>query len=268
MSHSKEEKLEVIYNRVGRQLLKSWICFILAICLFGLAVGGSTYLMSPYDVIVAGVLLLLCVYLFVRFSMLRPSYEKRLFRKIYAVYRNLSEDLKISDASTLKKRNLDFAIVPLYKISRKLGAKPLEGTSDLIAEINRKYVEISADMETRIIAYLQRKKDVERVKRRILKLADVFSDANMGKIYSYLKSLKEIQGEEFQSIPSQFDKLVVGILSNPLIRIVGELLICLSSVTIVAYFLSIIFSISIENLVGYILIASFTLLATWEARRK
>lgn len=268
MSFRKEEKLKEIYVRISRQNRRSIIYFFSGMGLLILAVAIEQLLLPVYSGIVSfGGILMFVILLFMAIN-LRPSFEKRVFLRIFKMYQDFAGYLKISDTSTLKKKNLDFVISSLHNLSSKLRRKPLEGKSDLIAESNQKYARISEYVRTKIIAYLQRNKDLEIVKIRILRLASVFSDATMEKIDKYLEDLKDIPDEEFQAIPSRFDRIKTLISSNPALRIGGEFLVCLIFVGVVAYFLFMVLSAPLADFAGHILVASFALLAAWEARRR
>ncbi len=160
MSFRKEEKLKEIYVRISRQNRRSIIYFFSGMGLLILAVAIEQLLLPVYSGIVSfGGILVFAFLLFMAMNV-RPSFEKRVFLRIFKMYQDLAGYLKISDTSTLKKKNLDFVISPFHNLSSKLGRKPLEGKSDLIAESNQKYARISEYVRTKIIAYLQRNKDL------------------------------------------------------------------------------------------------------------
>jgi hypothetical protein len=195
------------------------------------------------------------------------SFEKRVFLRTLDAYECLETYNALSGSTAQKESDLHEAKNILERISERLLARKRVNTVyDLIQEVNDKYVKIGELIQTKILFYLGKRKELPMIQQTTLGLAESFAEASCNRLDSCVKSIEGLpESGPFTSKPSFLE-------SRPRLRSffvhLGRLGVSATLVVGVAYVLSYVFSIPLSDFAIYILGSTFVLFSTWEFKSK
>ena len=194
------------------------------------------------------------------------SFEKRVFLRTLDAYECLETYNALSGSLAQKESDLHEVENVLERISERLLARKVNSVYDLVQEVNNKYVKIGELIQTKILFYLGKRKELPMIQQTILGLAESFAEASGSRLDSCVKSIDGIpESGPFTSKPSFLE-------SRPRLRSffvhLGRLGVSAVLVVGVAYVLSYIFSMPLSDFAIYILGSTFMLFSTWEFKSK
>lgn len=193
----------------------------------------------------------------------RLSFEKKIFLKTIKAYDYLTRFVSLSGSSSQDESDLDKARKLLQKVSSELLARKAKVLLlDALREVNERYVELGKIIQTKILFYLQNRKEFPLIQQKTLELADTLADASLSRLHSCIASIEAIpQTGPFKPAPTFLE-------ANPRLRSMlihlGKFSGSVFLVTVVAIVLSYVFSKSLSELAPYILASTFVLFVGWE----
>lgn len=195
------------------------------------------------------------------------SFEKKNFLKIFEAYKHLTRFISLSDSSSQEESDFDKVVKLLQKVSSKLSARRNKAEiMDVMREVNEKYFKLGKIIQTKILFYLQKRKELPLIQDKILKLADTFADTSLARLDSCITSIEALPetGDFKPSLPF--------LEANPQLRSamvhIGRLSGSAILVTAVAVVLAIVFSIPLSEFAPYILTSTIVLFVGWEFKSK
>ena len=195
------------------------------------------------------------------------SFEKKNFLKIFEAYRHLTRFISLSGSSSQEESDFDKVVKLLQKVSSKLSARRNKAEiMDVMREVNEKYFKLGKIIQTKILFYLQKRKELPLIQDKILKLADTFADTSLARLDSCITSIEALpETGDFKPSPSFLE-------ANPQLRSaivhIGRLSGSAILVTAVAVVLAIVFSIPLSEFAPYILTSTIVLFVGWEFKSK
>ena len=197
----------------------------------------------------------------------RLSLEKENFLKTIEAHELLTRFVSLSGSSSQDETDLRKAKKLLHKVSSKLLERKRKVLLlDAVREANERYIKLGRIIQTKILFYLQNRKDLPLIQEKTLELADTLADTSLGRLDACIASIEAIpETGPFKPAPTFLE-------ANPrllsMLVHLGKFSGSAFLVTAVAIVLSYVFSIQLSELAPYILTSTFVLFVGWEFKSK
>jgi len=123
----------------------------------------------------------------------RLSLEKKNFLKTIEAHELLTRFVSLSGSSSQDESDLKKAKKLLHKVSSKLLERKREVLLlDAVREANERYVKLGKIIQTKILFYLQNRKDLPLIQEKTLELADTLADTSLSRLDTCIASIEAI----------------------------------------------------------------------------
>jgi len=194
-------------------------------------------------------------------------FEKKNFLKTLDAYECIARFVRRSDSPLQDESDIKEAEKLLKAVSSAFVER--EGKDryfDIVREINNRYIKLGKLIQTKILFYCKRKKDLGLIKEKILELADTLAEVSSEKLDSCINSLESIpETGPFKPSPTFLEShsRLQSFISHG-----SRLLFSFILVLVIAVILSFAFSRPISEFATYVLASTFVLFAAWEFKSK